>query len=306
EEHRRRIAPPAREPSPIESTPDEPDTRTSRPDTPPFLATEDVLPSLEVMVQDTPMALGDGKNTDATGLGDSKHAPSSVPPGFELASSPPCFPPTSPSGSIDGLSEGVPGTQPTPETPMEVPLPDTQPEDTDASLARMDEAMAAHNAFLAERGFSSSSAPRHSSTTGSILDSLEDIRSGNTVPVASPTGSVESDTPTGILRVMDQARGLEGIESIMAISGRFHTLERAVRALTVLVGQQGDEIIALQDKLSSRRRRFPPSFSSSTPTPTSTQTSFTGGSGGNESIEEVTRVAPTTTKPSFSEVVQRL
>src|SRR5207302_8265799 len=114
--------------------------------------------------------------------------------------------------------------------------------------------------FLAARGFSSSSAPRYNSTTGSILDSLEDIRSGNTVPLASLTGSVESDTPAGILKVMDQARGLEGIESIMAIGGRFHTLERAVRALTALVGQQGDEIIALQDKLSSRCR-FPPPLS---------------------------------------------
>src|SRR5207302_4104996 len=119
------------------------------------------------------------------------------------------------------------------------------------------------------------------------------------------TGSVESDTPAGIIRVMDQARGLEGIESIMAIGGRFHTLERAVRALTALVGQQGDEIIALQDKLSSRRRRFPPPSSSLTPTPTSTQTSFTEGSGGNESIEEVTRATPAT-RPSFSEVVQKL
>src|SRR5205807_7682983 len=100
---------------------------------------------------------------------------------------------------------GVPGTQPTPETPMEVPLPDTQPESTDAFLTRMDEAMAENNAFLAEPGFSSSSAPRHRSTTGSILNSLEDIRSGNTVPLASPMGSEESDTPTGILRVMDQA-----------------------------------------------------------------------------------------------------
>src|SRR5437868_13760801 len=250
------------------------------------------------MVQDTPMALGDGKNTDATGLGDSKHAPSSVPPGFELASSPPCFPPTSPSGWIDGLSEGVPGTQPTPDTPMEVPLPDTQPEDTDAFLARMDEVMAENNAFLAERGFTSSSAPRHSSTTGSIMDSLEDIRSGNTVPLASPTGSVESDTPAGILGIMDQARGLEGTESIMAIGGRFHTLERAMRALTVLVGQQGDEIIALQDKLSSRRRRFPPPSSSLTPTPTPTQASSMEGSGGDESVEEVARAAPAT-KPSF-------
>ena len=150
EEHRKRIAPPAREPSPIESTPAEPDTLTSRPDTPPFLATEDVLPSSEVMIQDTPMALGDGKNTDATGLGDSKHAPSSVPPGFELASSPPCIPPTFPSGWIDGLSEGVPGTQLTPDTAMEVPLPDTQPESTDAFLARMDEVMAENNTFLAE------------------------------------------------------------------------------------------------------------------------------------------------------------
>src|SRR5205807_7347842 len=97
EEHRKRIVPQAREPSPIESTPAEPDTLMSRPDTPPFLASEDVLPSSEVMIQDTPMALGDGKSTDATGLGDSKHAPSSVPPGFELASSPPCFPPPSPS-----------------------------------------------------------------------------------------------------------------------------------------------------------------------------------------------------------------
>src|SRR5205807_4111450 len=165
--------------------------------------------------------------------------------------------------------------------------------------------MAENNAFLAARGFSSSSAPRHSSTTGSILDSLDDIRSGNTVPLASPMGSVESDTPTGILKVMDQAKGLEGIESIMAIGGRFHTLERAVRALTALVGQQGDEIIALQDKLSSRRRRFPPPSSSSTLTPTSIQTSATEGSGGDESIEEVARAAPAT-KPSFSEVVQRL
>src|SRR5437588_9677402 len=87
----------------------------------------------------------------------------------------------------------------------------------------------------------------------------------DTITLASSTGSAESDTPAGILRVMDQARGLEGIESIMAISGRFHTLERAVRALTALVGQQGDEIIALQDKLSSRRRRFPPPSPSSTP-----------------------------------------
>src|SRR5205807_5914100 len=239
-------------------TPVAPDALISRPDTPPFLATEDVLPSSEVMVQHTPMALGDGKNTGATGLGDSERAPSSVPPGFEIASSPPCFPPTSPSGWIDGLSEGVPGTQPTPETPMEVPLPDTQPESTDAFLARMDEVMAENNAFLAKRGFSSSSSPRHSSTTGSILDSLEDIRSGNTTPLASPTGSAKSDTPAGILGIMDRAQGLEGIESIMAIGGRFHMLERAVRALTALVGQQGHEIIALQDKLSSRRRRFPP------------------------------------------------
>src|SRR5207302_8919475 len=103
------------------------------------------------------------------------------------------------------------------------------------------------------------------------------------------TGSVESDTPAGSLRVMDQARGLEGIESIMAIGGRFHTLERAVRALTALVGQQGDEIIALRNKLSSRRHRFPPPSSSSTPTPTSTQILSTEGSGGDESIEEVTR-----------------
>src|SRR5207253_9999093 len=144
----------------------------------------------------------------------------------------------------------------------------------------MDEAMAENNAFLAKRGISSSSAPRHSSTTGSILDSLEDIWSGNTAPLASPTGSMESDTPTGILRVMDQARGLEGIESIMAISGRFHTLERAVRAMTALVGQQGEEIIALQDKLSSRRRRFPTRSSSTTPTPTSTQASVPEGFGG--------------------------
>src|SRR5437868_3646910 len=91
----------------------------------------------------------------------------------------------------------------------------------------------------------------------------------------------------------------------MAIGGRFHTLERAVRALTALVGQQGDEIIALQDKLSSRRHRFPPPSSSQTPTPTSTQTSGTEGSEGDESIEEVARAAPAT-KPSFSEVVQRL
>src|SRR5205807_10423445 len=180
------------------------------------------------------------------------------PPGLELTASPTCVPPTSPTGWIDGLSEAVPGTQPTPDTPMEVPLPDTQPESTEAFLARMDEAMTENNAFLAARGFSSSSAPRQSSTTGSILDSLEDIRSGNTVPLASPTGSMESDTPAGILGIMDRARGLEGIESIMAIGGRFHTLERAVRALTALVGQQGHEIIALQDKLSSRRRRFPP------------------------------------------------
>src|SRR5437660_6218294 len=166
----------------------------------------------------------------------------------------------------------------------------------------MDEAMAENNAFLAERGFPSSPAPRHSSTTGSILDSLEDIRSGNTVPLASPTGSVESDTPAGILRVMERAKGWEGIESIMAMGGRFHTLERAVRALTALVGEQGDEIIALQDKLASRRSRFPPPSSSPTPTPTSTQTSATEGSGGDESIEEVARAAPAT-KPSFSEVV---
>src|SRR5437899_6642440 len=151
----------------------------------------------------------------------------------------------------------------------------------------MDEVMAENNAFLDKLGFSSSSAPRHSNTTGSILDSLEDIRFGNTVPLASPAGSVETDTPAGILRVMDQARGLEGIESIMAIGGRFHTLERAVRALTALVGQQGDEIIALQDKLSSRRRRFPPLSSSSTPTSASIQTSGTEGSGRDESIEEV-------------------
>src|SRR5207302_3438689 len=131
------------------------------------------------------------------------------------------------------------------------------------------------------------------------------IRSGNAVPLASPTGSMESDTPAGILKVMDQARGLEGIVSIMAIGGRFHTLERAVRALTALVGQQGDEIIALQDKLSSRRRRFPPPSFSTTPTPASTQTSGTEGSGGDELIEEVARAAPAT-KPSFSEVVQRL
>src|SRR5437868_1828442 len=169
----------------------------------------------------------------------------------------------------------------------------------------MDEAMAENNAFLDARGFSSSSAPRHNSATGSILDSLEDIRSGNTVPLASPTGSVESDTPAGILKIMDQARGLEGIESIMATGGRFHTLERAVRVLTALVGQQGNEIIALHDKLSSRRRRFPPPSFNSTPTPTSTQELSTEGSGGNESIEEVTRTAPTT-KPSFSEVVQKL
>src|SRR5207302_11331430 len=156
---------------------------------------------------------------------------------------------------------------------------DTQPESTGAFLAQMDEAMAENNAFLAERGFSSSSAPLHSSTTGSILDSLEDIRSGNTVPLASPTGSAESDTPAGILRVIDQARGLEGIESIMAIGGRFHTLERAVRALTALVGQQGNEIIALQDRLSSRHCRFPPASSSFTPTPTPTRTPSTEGSG---------------------------
>src|SRR5207237_953356 len=36
EEHRKRIAPPASEPSPIQSTPAEPDTLTSRPDTPPL------------------------------------------------------------------------------------------------------------------------------------------------------------------------------------------------------------------------------------------------------------------------------
>src|SRR5437879_11574461 len=101
---------------------------------------------------------------------------------------------------------------------------------------------------------------------------------------------------------MDWARGLEGIESIMAIGVRFHTWERAVRALTALVRQQGDEIIALQDKLSSRRRRFPPPSSSLSPTPTSTQTSPMEDSGGDESIEEVARVAPAT-KPSFSEVV---
>src|SRR5437868_10626379 len=132
----------------------------------------------------------------------------------------------------------------------------------------MDEAMAENNAFLDARGFSSSSAPRHNSATGSILDSLEDIRSGNTVPLASPTGSVESDTPAGILKIMDQARGLEG-EGTMAWGGRYHTLERAVRALTVLVGQQGDEIIALQDKLSSRRRRFAPPPSTAPPAPAS-------------------------------------
>src|SRR5207237_3535738 len=91
----------------------------------------------------------------------------------------------------------------------------------------------------------------------------------------------------------------------MAWRGRYHTLERAMRALTALVGQQGDEIIALQDKLSSRRRRFPPPSSSVTPTPASTQGSSTEGSGGNELIEEVARAAPAT-KPSFSEVVQRL
>src|SRR5437879_10302186 len=143
----------------------------------------------------------------------------------------------------------------------------------------MDEAMAEHNAFLAERGFLSSSAtPRHSSTTGSMLDSLEDIRSGNTVPLASPTGSVESNTPAGILKIMDQARGLEG-EGTMAWGGRYHTLERAVRALTALVEQQGDEIIALQDKLSSRHRRFPHPSSSLTPTPTSTQTPSMEGQG---------------------------
>src|SRR5437660_4428978 len=157
----------------------------------------------------------------------------------------------------------------------------------------MDEAMAENNAFLAKRGFPSSSAPQHSSTTGSILDSLEAIMSGNTVPLASPTGSVESDTPAGILKIMDQARGLEG-EGTMAWGGRYHTLERAVRALTALVGQQGDEIIALQDKLSSRRR-FPPPSSSPTPTPTSTQESSTEGSGGGEAIEEAARAAPATT-----------
>src|SRR5205807_6678157 len=91
----------------------------------------------------------------------------------------------------------------------------------------------------------------------------------------------------------------------MAWGGRYHALERAVRAVTALVGQQGDEIIALQDKLSSRRRRFPPPSSSTTPTPTSTQTQSTKGSEGDESIEEVARAAPAT-KPSFSEVVQRL
>src|SRR5205807_1222575 len=58
EEHRKRIAPPARKPSPIESTPAGPDVLTSRPDTPPFLATEDVLPSSHAIVQHTPMALG--------------------------------------------------------------------------------------------------------------------------------------------------------------------------------------------------------------------------------------------------------
>src|SRR5437588_2832518 len=165
------------------------------------------------------------------------------------------------------------------KTPKRGRYTDTQPESTDAFLARMDEAMAENNAFLAPRGFSSPSAPRHSSTTGSILDSLEDIRSGNTVPLASPTGSVQSDTPAGILRVMDQARGLEGIESIMAIGGTFHTLERAVRALTTLVGQQGDEIIALQDKLSSRRRSVPPPLFRSTPTPPPTPTPVTDGAG---------------------------
>src|SRR5437868_1254917 len=168
----------------------------------------------------------------------------------------------------------------------------------------MDEAMAENNAFLDARGFSSASAPQHRSTTRSMLDSLEDIRSGNTVPLASPTASMGSDTPAGILQIMDQARGLEG-EGTMAWGGRYHTLERAVRALTALVGQQGDEIIALQDKLSSRRRRFPPPLSSSTPTPTSTRELSMEGSGGDESIEEVTRAAPTA-KPSFSEVVQRL
>src|SRR5437868_8723833 len=161
----------------------------------------------------------------------------------------------------------------------------------------MDEAMAENNAFLDARGFSSSSAPRHNSATGSKPDNLEDIRSGNTVPLASPTGSVESDTTAGILHIMDQARGIEG-EGTMAWGGRYHTLERAVRALTVLVGQQGDEIIALQDKLSSRRRRFPPPSSSLTPTPTPTQASSMEGSGGDESVEEVARAAPAT-KPSF-------
>src|SRR5437868_610025 len=92
----------------------------------------------------------------------------------------------------------------------------------------------------------------------------------------------------------------------MAIGGRFHTLERAVRVLVTLVGQQGDEIIALQDKLSSRGRRFPPPLSSSTPPPISTQISSTESSGGIESIEEIARVTPTTAKPSISEVIQRL
>src|SRR5437588_8480745 len=168
----------------------------------------------------------------------------------------------------------------------------------------MDEAMAEHNSFLAARGFSSSSAPQHSCTTGSMLDSLEDIRSGNTVPLASPIGSMGSDTPAGILQIMDQARGLEG-EGTMAWGGRYYTLERAVRALTALVGQQGEEIIALQDKLTSRHRRFPPPLSSSTPTPTSTQTLSTEGSGGDESIEEVARAAPAT-KPASPALGQRL
>src|SRR5437588_2138072 len=51
EEHRKRIIPPTREPSPIESTPAEPDVLTSPPDTPPFFDTEVVLSHSEVLVQ---------------------------------------------------------------------------------------------------------------------------------------------------------------------------------------------------------------------------------------------------------------
>jgi len=170
------------------------------PRSPPLLTTSQVVPSLAVIVRDTPMDLGGGSDTNGTGIGDSRYATGAQPRSATRSLSP-CADPT-----FSSL----------PALPLTMSY--RSPSQVDVAL----------------------------------LSSLEDIRSGNAVPLSSSPASSHGSVTSSL--DLDDASMIDGCRTYTFVGGKeaYSSCEEVAADIQHLSKQQNNclnEIVSLKGEI---------------------------------------------------------